>query len=70
MSWKEINEILGLATIDPDFCQALLHNPLLAVEEQGFKLTEKEAQVLGSTHAKDIYELSQHLIDQLHDEQE
>ena len=67
MSWHTINEILGLATIDPAFRQALLQNPLPAIHAQGFQLTDREAQVLASTQANDIYELSQKLIERLGD---
>jgi len=70
MSWQTINEFLGLATIDPNFCQALLKDPLSAIRQWGFKLTAKEEHVLKSIHAEDIAELSQKLIDQLHDEHE
>lgn len=67
MSWQTINEILGLATVDPVFRQALLKDPLPAIHEQGFQLTEREAQALASVRANDIYELSQKLIEWLGD---
>ena len=67
MSWQTINEILGLATVDPVFRQALLKDPLPAIHDQGFQLTEREVQALTNVQAKDIYELSQKLIERLGD---
>lgn len=61
MSWKVINELIVLASIDQDFCRDLLANPLKAIETHGFSLTNKERDVFRSIHAVDIHEFSQHV---------
>ena len=63
MSWQTVNEILGLAAIDPDFCQKLLQEPLRAVQSQGFKLSKEEEYVFSSIKAEDIHDFSQQLLD-------
>ena len=45
MSWKTINEILGLAVTDDDFAQELLANPVDAVKKRGYRLTAEELEV-------------------------
>ncbi|MEO7019909.1 MAG: Os1348 family NHLP clan protein [Ktedonobacteraceae bacterium] len=57
-----INAILGLATVDEEFCQALLANPLAAVRTRQFKLTVKEQEVFRTISANGLSELSQQLI--------
>ena len=56
MSWKIINEILGLAIVDPTFQGKLLASPLSAVQERGFDLTPEETDILQCIHAHDLCE--------------
>lgn len=62
MSWKSINEMLGLAIIDPDFCKTLLANPLFAAQQQGFALTEEEQKILSEIHEDELFKLSRRLM--------
>jgi hypothetical protein len=66
MSWSTVNEILGLAIVDPAFRGKLLSSPLKAVEEQGFVLTHKEVCVIQRIHARDLTDFSQQIIDNLY----
>jgi predicted secreted hydrolase len=63
MSWQTINQILGLAMVDEKFAGRLLANPLEAVREFGFDLTDEEQATLLKVRAKDISELSQILVE-------
>jgi len=65
MSWKTINQILGLAAVDKEFAQALLKEPVAAVQARGFQLTPEEQRVLSGISASDMHELSQRLIQEL-----
>lgn len=58
MSWDTINQILGLATLDDDFCQALLLHPLSAIQQQGFQLTQSESEVIEQVSASTLCEFS------------
>jgi len=58
MPWKTLNEILGLASIDSEFCQELLHQPLYAVQKKGFQLSEREREVMSKIVADNLYEFS------------
>jgi hypothetical protein len=69
MSWSTVNEILGLAIVDPTFRRELLSSPLKAVEEQGFVLTLEEICVIQRIHARDLTDFSQHIIDNLYPKQ-
>jgi hypothetical protein len=62
MSWKTINSILGLATVDEEFRRALLANPLNAVQAQQIELTEEEQEAFKAISAANLSELSQQLI--------
>jgi hypothetical protein len=62
MSWQAIDEMLGLALIDPVFCEALLREPIRAAEDQGFKLTAEEKRFFQGIRAHDLSEFSQRLI--------
>jgi predicted secreted hydrolase len=64
MSWQTINQILGLAMVDEKFAGRLLANPLEAVREFGFDLTDEEQATLLKVRAKDISELSQILVEE------
>lgn len=59
MSWKVINEIIGLAAVDPDFCQELLTNSSSAIQKKGFQLTAAEFEILCSIKVNNIAEFGQ-----------
>ena len=65
MSWREINTILGLATVDEEFCRALLANPLAAVQARQFTLTPEEQAVFQFISASTLAEFSQQLVARL-----
>lgn len=65
MSWAVINQILGLATADPDFWQEFQRNPLIAVQKQGFELTIEEKEVFCNAGTTDLTLFSQYLLTQL-----
>ena len=65
MSWKEVNRILGLASIDSKFCQELLQNPSDAIRKRGFQLTEQEFETISEIGANDLYEFSQIVLTKL-----
>ena len=65
MSWATINQILGLAAVDKEFAQALLKDPVAAVQARGFQLTPEEQRVLSGISASNLPEFSQRLIQEL-----
>lgn len=65
MSWKTINRILGLASVDQQFWQMLRKDPLAAVRSQGFELTPEEQTVLSRITAETLSEFSQCVLDEL-----
>lgn len=65
MSWTIINRILGLATIDQDFAQKLLTDPLPTIQDAGFQLTNREREVFSEISVSTLNELSQQLIQKL-----
>jgi len=65
MSWQTINKILGIAMVDTKFAHRLLANPLSAIREFGFDLSEREQTILSEVKATDISELSQILVERL-----
>lgn len=69
MSWKVINEILGLAIADTDFYEELRRDPLKAIQAQGFQLLEEEKQAFTSLQLDDLSTLSQHLTELFGSEQ-
>ena len=69
MSWKTVNEVLSLASIDQDFCQELLVDPLNTIRHYGFQLTEHEQQVISQIKVNDLTQLSQIIMEQLAQEQ-
>ena len=54
MSWKTIHEIFGLAATDDDFVSELLANPVDAVEQRGYLLTEEEREAFRRSTAKTL----------------
>lgn len=67
---ETINAILGLATVDEEFCQALLANPLAAAQARYFELTEDEKKLLKAISATTLTEFSQQLLARLDENQE
>lgn len=59
---ETINAILGLATVDEEFCQALLANPLVAAQARHFELTGDEKELLQAISATTLTEFSQQLV--------
>lgn len=68
MSWEIINRILGLASVDKEFAQALLKNPDRAIEGQGFELSPEEKEIFNEISASNLHDLSQQLMQKLHHE--
>lgn len=62
MTRKTINAILGLASVNPTFCQELLDDPLQAVQKNHFELSEEEQEIFRRISARDLYEFSQILL--------
>ena len=62
MSWKIINAILGLASVDQTFCRELLENPSRAVQNKQFELTREEEEIFTRISARDLTEFSQLLL--------
>lgn len=65
MSWKTINEILALASVDPTFREALQRDPLTAVETQGFELTGAEQRVFQECTSLPLVEFCRVLLERL-----
>lgn len=70
MSWRTINQILGLASIDPAFRQTLQDDPLSATEVLGFELTSEEQEVFNECRYLSFADLCQHLLERLAPHQE
>ncbi len=62
MSWEAINKILTQATIDAQFAQRLLTDPLQTALDAGYELTVEEQTVFSQAQASDISEFSQFLL--------
>jgi hypothetical protein len=62
MSWKTINAILGWATVDEDFRQQLLEDPVKAAQQRGFALTREEEEKFRQIAAQDLAEFSQQVL--------
>ena len=58
MSWRVLNEVLILASIDPVFLESLRTNAAAAIRKYQFSLTDEELRVLQNAQATDVYELS------------
>jgi hypothetical protein len=70
MSWKIINRIIGLASIDPEFREALQREPLETLEAEGFELTPEEQEIFATCTKLPFSEFCQHLIEKLGPDQE
>ncbi len=66
MSLEVINKVLGLAAVDHQFAQELLQQPVVAIQERGFQLTREEQDLLQSSKARNLQELSIYLLKHLH----
>ena len=58
MSWRVLNEVLILASVDPAFLEALRTDAATAIGKYQFSLTDEELQVLQRAQTSDVYELS------------
>jgi hypothetical protein len=65
MSWRVINEVLGLAMLDSAFAKQLLQNPVEALHAHNFQLSQEEQHVFSECRARTLQELSQCLLDRL-----
>lgn len=65
MSWMQVNELLSLAAVDQDFCRKLLMEPLAAIQQYGFQLTEHEQHVICQIRTNDLAAFSQYIMEQL-----
>lgn len=65
MSWKAVNQILGLASINPVFKQQLQQEPLAAIELHGFELTPVELEVFKRFASLPFPQLCEHLVHEL-----
>jgi len=65
MSWKTINEIICLASLDPIFCEALRRDPISAIEAQGFELAGAEREVLQELASLTLVEFCQSVLERL-----
>lgn len=63
MSWQTIDDMLGLAIIDPVFREELLHSPVAAAKDRGFRLTPDEERLVETIRARDLSEFSQYIVD-------
>lgn len=67
MSWKAINEIIGLAATDDDFAQKLLIRPVETAEKWGYQLTPEEQEAFRLSASDTLSSFSQKLLRCLHD---
>ncbi len=65
MSWKTINEIIALASLDPAFREALQRDPVAAVLAQGFELTSEEQNVFQAFASRTLVEFCQGVLERL-----
>lgn len=65
MSWKTINKIISLASLDPVFCETLLRDPISAIETQGFELTCEERKALQACTSLTLVEFCQRVLERL-----
>ncbi|HEY6541942.1 MAG TPA: Os1348 family NHLP clan protein, partial [Ktedonobacteraceae bacterium] len=62
-------QVLGLATVDKQFVQELLKEPLVALQRRGFQLTPQEQKAFSEISASNLREFSQRLLQLLDREQ-
>jgi len=64
MSWKVMNQILGMALVDQQFWKELKEDPIAVCRSRGLELTPEEEAVLSRIHAETLTEFSQRLLDE------
>jgi hypothetical protein len=62
MSWKTINILLGLATVDEELCRALLADPLAAAQARACELTIEEQEAFKRISATSLSDFSQQIV--------
>jgi hypothetical protein len=70
MSWRTVNQILGLASIDPAFWHILQTSPLSATEALGFELTLEEQMIFRECASLSFPDFCLHVFQQLAPEQQ
>jgi hypothetical protein len=65
LSREILNELIGLAMIDPFFCEQLLANPQKAAFDHGFQLEPQEQSGFSQIQADTIYEFSKQVMEKL-----
>ena len=65
MSWKMINHILGLASINPTFRQQLQEDPLAALEAWDFEVTPEEREAFKASASLPFSQFCQSLLEVL-----
>ena len=65
MSWKTINQILGLASINRGFRQQLQQDPMAALEAEGFELTLEEQEAFAKFYSLPVSQFCQRLLEEL-----
>lgn len=65
MSWKTINQILGLASINHTFRQQLQEDPQTALEARGFELTPEELEAFRAFVSLPFAQFCQYLLETL-----
>jgi hypothetical protein len=65
MSWKMINHIPGLASINPTFQQHLQEDHQAALEAQGFDLAPEELEAFKALSSLPFAQFCQRLADEL-----
>lgn len=61
MTWKTVNQIIGLASINRAFRQQLQQDPVAALESRGFELAPEELDVLIRSCSLPFPQLCQYL---------
>lgn len=64
MSWKTINYILGLASVDQQFWLELKQDPLTVIQNRGFELTSEEKAAFSRIKEETLTAFSQRLLDE------
>lgn len=65
MSWKTINQIIGLASIDQAFRDALQQKPLDTLEAEGFQLTTEEQEIFTTCSTLSFADFCQYIVNKL-----
>lgn len=65
MSWKIINRVLALASIDPTFRQALQQDPITTLQTQEIELTQEEWEIFIKYSSLPFSQFCEHLREEL-----